>query len=232
MRAIGVVLLLAAAITVLWTVTVFSQEKPEEAKTVKLPEPKLKGKVSLEEAIKKRRCVRKYADKAIELSHLSQLLWAAGGITGERDWFRAAPSAGGLHPLDFYAVAGKGTVTGLEEGVWHYSPKKNALTLLKKGDQRKALQDGALGQGQIGSARVVVAVTVEYARTTRKYGDRGKRYALMDAGFAAENLFLQVQALDLAACVVGAFKDEKVSKVLGLPKEHEPLLLLTIGRPE
>ena len=78
---------------------VFSQEKPEEpekAKVVNLPKPEVKGKISLEEAIKKRRCVRSYKDKALSLKQLSQLLWSADGITGARGYQRAAPSAGGL----------------------------------------------------------------------------------------------------------------------------------------
>jgi SagB-type dehydrogenase family enzyme len=212
----------------------FSQEekKGEEEKVAKLPKPKEKGKMSLEEAIKKRRCVRKYKDKALELSQLSQLLWAANGVTGKKSYYRAAPSAGALHPLDFYAVVGKDSVTGLDEGVWHYNPEKHSVTLVAKGDKRQELQNASLKQRQVGTAEVVICVTIEYKRTTRKYGDRGKKYAHMDVGFACENLFLQVQTLDLAACVVGAFTDSEVTKVLSLPKKHEPVLLLTIGHPE
>ncbi len=236
MRRISLIcLLLTLIIAVAGSLCVqvaFSQEKPEDAKVVELPKPKLKGKVSLEEAIKKRRCVRSYKDKALSLEQLSQLLWAADGITGKRSWQRAAPSAGGLHPLDFYAVVGEGSVTGLDDGVWHYNPGKHSITLLTGGDRREALRKASLGQKQVANAEVVIVITIEYKRTTRKYGDRGRSYALMDAGFAAENLFLQVQTLDMAACVVGAFTDDEVSKVLKLPKEHEPALLLTIGYPK
>ena len=203
--------------------------RPEETKSVKLPQPKLKGTMSLEEAIKKRRCVRSYKDKALTLEQLSQLLWSADGITGESNYQRAAPSAGGLHPLDFYVVAGSGSVKGLKEGVWHYEPKKHEISLIKAGDWRGELEKASLGQKQVGTAELVIVVTVEYERTTRKYGNRGNRYALMDAGFACENTFLQVQSLGLAACVVGAFHDDKVRNVLNLPEKHEPLILLTIG---
>jgi len=208
-------------------------EAPESSRSaVELPPPSLKGAVSLEEAIRSRRCVRQYADRALSLAQLSQLLWSANGVTGRNHRFRAAPSAGALHPLDFYAVVGQGSVEGLEAGVWHYRPADHEIDRVKEGDDREALARAALGQRQVGTAKVVVVVTVEYARSTGKYGDRGRRYALMDAGFAAENFFLQVQTLGLAACVVGAFRDEQVAELLGLPKAHEPILLLTVGHPK
>jgi SagB-type dehydrogenase family enzyme len=231
-------ILLAAGIVVVglvWMQCSFSQDEPKETekKTVKLPKPKEKGEMSVEEAIKRRRCVRSYKDKAMSLEQLSQLLWSANGITGNKSYYRAAPSAGGLHPLDFYAVVGKDTVTGLDAGVWHYDPEKHRLTLLTEGDKREALKNAALGQKQIGTARVDIMVTIEFERTTKKYGERGKqRYAYMDCGFACENVFLQTQSLGLSMCVVGAFHDDKVAAALSLPEKHEPALLLTIGYPE
>jgi SagB-type dehydrogenase family enzyme len=207
-----------------------SQEEPEEAKTVKLPAPKLKGEMSVEEAIKQRRCVRSYKDKALTLETLSQLLWSADGRTGEERHQRAAPSAGGKHPLDLYVVAGEGSVESLEAGIWHYEALEHSITLAGKGDKRETLENAA--PGQIGSAKIDIVVTIEFARTTGKYGERGRRYAYMDCGFACENVFLEVQALGLSMCVVGAFNDDKVTEALGLPKEHEPALILTIGYPE
>jgi len=204
---------------------------PAAAPRVELPEPVRKGTISLEEAIQKRRSVRQYAERALTLAQLSQLLWSANGVTGENSRFRAAPSAGALHPLDFYAVVGQGMVEGLEAGVWHYEPADHALTRVLEGDNRQALARAALGQRQIVTASVVIVVTAEYARSTGKYSERGQRYALMDAGFAAENLCLQVQTLNLAVCIVGAFRDAAVTETLRLPKAHEPLLFLTVGHP-
>lgn len=227
-----VVLVVASLLTMRLAFPQDKPEKPREVKVVQLPGPKLKGKMSLEEAIKKRRCVRRYKEKPLSLAQLSQLLWAANGVTGKKSYYRAAPSAGALHPLDFYVVVGKGSVKGLDEGVWHYNPPRHTIDRVTEGDLRGGLQNAALRQKQVGTAQVVIVVTVEYRRTTKKYGDRGNRYAIMDAGFASENLFLQVQTLGLAACVVGAFRDAQVSKLLNLPKTHEPLLLLTIGYPQ
>jgi SagB-type dehydrogenase family enzyme len=206
--------------------------QPGSPTTVKLPSPRLTGDVSLEACIQKRRCVRDYQDKALTLAQLGQLLWAANGVTGKNSRFRAAPSAGALHPLDFYAVVGEKSVTGLAAGVWHYEPAEHAIKLGAQGDRRDALAKAALKQRQITHAEVVIVETVETGRTTKKYGARGHNYALMDAGFAAENIFLQVQALGLSMCVVGAFRDGPVQEVLECPREHVPLLFLTIGYPE
>ena len=73
---------------------------------IKLPSPQLKGKVSLEETILRRRSVRRYRREPLDLSQLSQILWSAQGITGTRQ-FRAAPSAGATYPLEIYVVIGK-----------------------------------------------------------------------------------------------------------------------------
>lgn len=209
-----------------------NQKRAEKSGTVRLPGPERKGSISLEEAIQMRRCVRRFADKPLSLAQVSQLLWAANGVTGRDHRFRAAPSAGALHPLDFYVVAGQDSVTGLEAGVWHYRVKKHELSLVAPGDLREALSGASLRQKHIKSAEINIVITVEYARSTKKYGSRGKRYAILDAGFAAENLFLQVQSLGLATCVVGAFKDAEVAEALKLPPEHEPMLILTTGFPE
>ena len=194
-------------------------------------EPRLEGEISLEEAIEQRRSIRTYRDKALGLEAVSQLLWSANGKTGERDHQRAAPSAGGLHPLDFYVVAGEGSVQGLKPGVWHYEPLEHSLTFLTEGDKRDSLMQASLGQRQVGTAEIDLVVTIEFSRTTKKYGERGRRYAYMDCGFACENVFLQAQTLGLAMCPIGAFNGQKVSEILGLPKTHEPALILSIGYP-
>jgi len=70
------------------------------AKMIKLPQPNYQG-ITLEEAIKKRRSVRSYSKKALTLPQVSQLLFAAQGITGSiyGHELRAAPSAGALYPI-------------------------------------------------------------------------------------------------------------------------------------
>lgn len=76
-----------------------------------------------------------------------------------------------------------------------------------------------------------IVITAVYERTTNRYGERGRRYVHMEAGHAAENLYLQSESLNLGMVVVGAFDDSKVQNVLNLPKDHEPLYIIPVGRP-
>jgi len=233
MRGPGViaVAVLTAALGASPALDATAEEDQEEMAPTRLPAPSFEGGVSVERALARRRSVRSYEDRALDLGQISQLLWSAGGQTGARSWQRAAPSAGGLHPLDLYLVVGQGSVEGLAAGVWHYEPLDHALSLVAPGDRRPELMGAAHGQQQVGGAEVDVVVTIEFRRTTRKYGERGRRYAFMDCGFACENLFLQAQALGLALCPVGAFRDAEVATALDLPEAHEPAMILTIGHP-
>ncbi|TFH59527.1 MAG: SagB/ThcOx family dehydrogenase, partial [Candidatus Zixiibacteriota bacterium] len=98
--------------------SVNGEDKTAQAATIKLPAPRLTSSTSVEEAISKRRSVRQYQDSALSLSELSQLLWAAQGITDTARGLRAAPSAGALYPLEVYAVVGN--VTGIAPGIYKY----------------------------------------------------------------------------------------------------------------
>ncbi len=145
-------------------------EAANEIKKIKLPPPIVKGKISLEEAIKKRRSERDFQDRALSLKQVSQILWAAQGITEERGFKRAAPSAGALYPLELYLVVKK--VEELEAGVYHYHPTNHALDLMLRGNCQMALAKACLGQMFIAGAPVSVVIAAEYERTTAKYGKR------------------------------------------------------------
>lgn len=111
--------------------------------TVALPSPRTKGEVSLEHCLLKRRSVRNYRNTALSLADISQLLWAAQGMTAE-GYLRTAPSAGALYPLEIYLAAGN--VDGLSPGLYHYQPERHGLVLVKPGDLRCELARAALGQ--------------------------------------------------------------------------------------
>ncbi len=78
---------------------------------------------------------------------------------------------------------------------------------------------------------MVFCIAAVYQRTTKKYGRRGIRYVHMEAGHAAQNLCLQAVALGLGGVTVGAFDDQQVKEILGLPSDHHPLYLIPVGRP-
>ena len=199
----------------------------EEPSIVKLPQPKYDSQFSLEKAVLKRRSIRSYAGKALALDDISQLLWAAQGITYASS-LRTAPSAGATYPLQIYLVAG--SVTDLSPGIYKYDNQAHALTLLANGDQREELAEAALGQSWVVESAMSIVITAVYERTTRRYGERGERYVHMEAGHVSQNIYLQAAALGLGTVAVGAFDDASVIRLLRLLPSEEPLYIMPVGK--
>jgi SagB-type dehydrogenase family enzyme len=205
-----------------------TQKMPEHAsEKIKLPEPKYIGVISVEEALMKRRSVRAFKEGPVMLAELSQLMWAAQGMADQRG-LRTAPSAGALYPLELYVVAGN--VTGLPPGVYKYGRERHELLSLAKGDRRNDLCNAALGQSSIRRAALVLVLSGVYERTTAKYGERGIRYVHMEAGHAAQNVYLQTVSLGLGTVVIGAFQDEEVKRLLKMGDRESPLYIMPVGK--
>ena len=102
---------------------------------------------------------------------------------------------------------------------------------IRDGDRRDELASAALGQSWMRQAPVSLVIGAIYQRTTGKYGERGRRYVHMEVGHAAQNVYLQAAALTLGTTIVGAFQDDKLKSVMGLPDSVEPLAILPIGHP-
>ena len=195
----------------------------EEREMTQLSKPVLRGKISVEEALTRRRSVREFAPKALSEQELSQLLWAAQGITGAAG-LRTAPSAGALYPIELYVA----TATGF----YQYDPPAHRLSRRSTQDLRAAICHAALNQEAILQGAAVFVIAAVFARTERKYGAmRTPRYVHMEAGHVAQNLLLQAVGLGLGAVPIGAFYDSEVRKVLTLPSGHEPLYLIPVGHP-
>jgi len=193
---------------------------------IHLPAPKMSGTVSFEEAVVNRRSVREYATTPLEISEISQLLWAAQGLT-DPSGFRAAPSAGALYPLEIYIACGN--VTGLSAGVYQYLPESHALDRVIGRDVREDLYRSALQQPSVRDAAAVIIIAADYNRTTKKYGERGIRYVHMEAGHTSENIYLQAYTLGIGTVAIGAFDDNGITSVLGLPHNQTPLYLMPVG---
>jgi SagB-type dehydrogenase family enzyme len=187
------------------------------------------GTMSVAEAINRRRTVRSFSTKELELNLFSQLLWSAQGITDDRELKRAAPSAGALFPMEIYAAVGDNCVPGLKTGVYRYLPEGHSVKTVLFEDVRQDLARASLFQMWMSHAPLNVVIMAEYDRITGKYGRRGVRYAWIEAGHIAQNIFLQAEALGLRAGIVGAFRDEEIGTVLGTPRTHEPLLIIPVG---
>jgi len=194
---------------------------------IKLPKPEYNSDVSLEQSLVKRRSVRNYTGEPLTLKEVSQLLWAAQGTTSDRG-FRTAPSAGALYPLEVYLIVGD--VQDLAVGIYLYKPKKHELVMMEGKDVRQQLTGAALGQSSVKNGAIDLVFTAVYQKTTVKYGDRGIKYVHMEIGHAAQNVCLQATAMELGVVTIGAFNDQKVSKILNLPKDEEPLYIIPVGK--
>lgn len=199
----------------------------EDGMKITLPEPKYDSETSIEEAILNRRSIRDYTGQPLTLQDVSQLLWAVQGIT-DPSGFRAAPSAGATHPLEIYIVVGD--VEGVAGGIYRYKPHQHELVKVLDGEHREALANAALNQQFITEAPLNIVITAIYERTTNRYGERGIRYVHMEAGHAAQNVYLQAVALKLGTVVIGAFNDEQVANILALPGNEVPLYIMPVGR--
>lgn len=194
-----------------------SEEAP-----VPLPEPDIKGTVPLEEALSRRRSVRSFSSKELGREQVSQLLWACQGVTGSGGR-RTAPSAGGLYALE--------TLLADKSGLYRYVPESHSLEKLAGEDFRARLSAAALGQGSVGKAPASIILAGSPARLQRKYRGRSERYALMEAGHAAQNVLLQAAALGLGAVPVGAFDDAGLAGLLPLSEGFRPYYIIPVGHP-
>jgi SagB-type dehydrogenase family enzyme len=194
-----------------------------EGNEVALPAPATTGRMSVEQALALRRSVRQFAAKELTIQQISQLAWAAQGITDPQRGFRTAPSAGALYPLEVYLVK--------RDGAFHYLPRGHKLAQRSPKDLRAPLAQAALGQSAVGEAPLDIVITAVYERTRVKYGARAERYVHIEAGHVGQNIHLQAVALGLRSVSIGAFDDDQVAKLLGLPAEERPLYIIPVGYP-
>ena len=119
----------------------------------------------------------------------------------------------------------------LPAGVYQYLPHTHQLKRISKEDKRSELASAALDQEYVENNAVVLVFSAVENRTTSKYGRRGIRYIHMEAGHAAQNVFLQAVSLGLGTVVVGAFDDDRVQQIMEMPEGENPLYLMPVGKP-
>jgi SagB-type dehydrogenase family enzyme len=199
-----------------------------EADIIQLPAPIYQSNTSFEEALQKRRSVRDYIKESLSLFEISQILWAAQGITDNTYGLRTAPSAGALYPIELYLVAVN--VTELTEGIYKYDPRKHTLKNTTEGDKRIEISNAALSQDAIEHSSAIVLITAIYERTSVKYGKRAERYVNIEVGHVGQNIYLQAVSLGLGTVMIGAFKDDALKKALNLSVNEFPLAIYPIGK--
>lgn len=196
-----------------------------------LPEPVLEGNLSLEETINNRRSVRNFTRESLILSDVSQVLWAAQGITDLENNLRAAPSAGATYPLELYILVGENGVDGLEAGLYHYLPFSHSLEKLLEGDLRQKLYESCNNQEAVLNAPVSIIITGLVQRTQDRYldPDISSKYMHMEAGHAGQNIYLQSTALGLGTVSIGAINQVLMRDLLKSGQDEEALYVFPIG---
>ena len=142
------------------------------------------------------------------------------------------PSAGALYPLDIYVLAC--TVKSLESGLYHYNVRDHALEELKQGDFLQSIIPLIQNSNNfwLKQAGLILFVTATFRRNQMKYGERGYRGVLLDAGHLAQNIQLAATGLGLGACVLMGCMDDPVNDFLGVDGVEESVLYaISIGRP-
>jgi SagB-type dehydrogenase family enzyme len=204
-----------------------SQPEIADGDLLELPRPEFDSQTSIEEALLERQSIRDYSRAPLSITEISQLFWAAQGIT-RPGGYRTAPSAGALYPLELYLVCGE--VDQLSAGVYRYHPAGHKLELVLAGDVRRQLSAAALNQESVYKAPAVILISAVYERTTGKYGQRGIQYVHMEVGSVAENVYLQAQSLGLGTVFIGAFHDDQVRKVISIDQAEIPMAIMPVGK--
>ncbi|MCC7573173.1 MAG: SagB/ThcOx family dehydrogenase [Candidatus Methanofastidiosum sp.] len=197
---------------------------------IKLNDP-IDGEESLESILYKRKSVRSFKSSRISFQQLSNLLFATYGVRNNGP-YKTVPSAGALYPLAIYIAIGKESLEEINAGVYRYVPITNCLELVKEGDTRRSIAINCLGQAFISKAPISIIISANFERMKYKYGNRGIRYTIMEAGHSCQNLELSAISLGLASCPVGAFSDNEIIKTTGLSSYEIPLYVVPIGYEE
>lgn len=217
--AVACAALLGSAGCAASTAPVATEPRPGYSAATALPAPSDLGSATLADALAARRSVREFGDLPLSTQEVSDLLWAAQGVTSEAGG-RTAPSAGALYPLEVYVVT--------EGQVLHYRPDGHRIEARDSSTVRVAVAD-AVGQDSAREAPAVVVISGVVARVEPKYGGRAERYVLLEAGHAAQNLLLAATALGLGGVPIGAFGDDALARALDLPAGEETLYAIPMG---
>lgn len=191
----------------------------------------------LDKLLARRRTIREFSDESVPLATLALLLERAAGVTGEmssadhpeiRQPVRAHPSGGALYPMEIYVAAF--AVDQLPAGIYHFHAPQHCLERVREGSFREDFERNLWIAGERLQAPVLLVLTGRWNLALRKYGERGYRILLLDAGHLMQNLLLTATALNLATCPLAGFHDEGVAKLLAVDaREEPPLYVLALG---
>lgn len=208
--------------------------------TIKLPNPNLNlTNMNVFDVIKNRRSIRSFSNQHISQEELSTILFYSGGVTGEYRQTEgkpqmnlyAYPSAGGLRPLHMYVFITN--VDNINSGIYYYNPIENSLKVIKYGFTSNDFKEITGSANLAHNASFVIYILGMVYLTGYKYGDRGYRFMLLEAGHLAQNLYLTSTAIGAGAVASGGFLDGEILELLNLGDTDMFVLYeVIVGKPD
>ncbi len=221
MKNIFLFLVLFAACTNICFSQVRRDGSSQIPSVVRLPEPKQNGQISLEQALQNRRSVRQFTDVPLTLEQISQLCWAAQGITEPNRGLRTAPSAGALYPIELYVV--------LPDGLFLYNPAKHELSLVAAGDLRNSVFNSSFNQRVVQKSPCTFIIAGDVKKIEARYRSRGAKFTYFEVGHIAQNIQLQAVTLGLGSVPIGVIDEKTIAQICKMPQGLEVMYLISVG---
>jgi SagB-type dehydrogenase family enzyme len=189
-------------------------------RSLNLPEPQALTS-TLTEALRNRRSSKEFSGASMSKEEVSTLLYHALGANRSMPSANSAeatfrlrpyPAAGTMFPVEFYPVFLR--VEDASRAVTHPNPSSNTGTLLRSAVAHTELEAALGDTPALRSAALLIVQTVVMKRITQKYRERGYRFALLEAGLAAQNICLVASAMGLGSLVWGGFFDRTLDELI------------------
>ncbi|MBN2051640.1 MAG: nitroreductase family protein [Spirochaetales bacterium] len=198
-----------------------------EKSIITLPEPQKDLTFPLMKALEKRRTLRRWKDTSLSMQELSNLLWAACGITKEKQGKikskRTAPSACNSQEIRVYVL--------LKEGAFFYDEEQHALIEIVPKDIREHV--GTQKMMKTAPVGLVFVADLSRMRSPLFRSEEAQRFcAWVDTGYISQNIYLYCAAANLATAALALIKRDKLHSQMNL-QEHEKIVLTqVVGHPE
>ncbi len=189
-------------------------------RTVRLPEPKTSGGMPLMDALRLRESLRSFDTKQLTDQQLSDLLWAAFGVSRTESGLRTAPSARNWQDIDIYVV--------MELGWYLYDHTEHAL--VRKGTEDLRAYTGT--QAFVATAPVNLVFVSDHTRMGEGVDEETRSfYASNHAGYISQNVYLYCASEGLATVVRGLIDRDRIREVLRLGDHQQVIFAQTVGYP-
>ena len=208
-----------------------SANAQDDLAPITLNAPDLNRPASLMQAFSKRASNTNYADRALSLQDMSDLLWAANGFNRPAEKKRTAPSALNFQDIDIYVF--------LAEGAYFYDAEASVLKPVAKGDFRAEIVPQLPPKDMPHPPALLVLVS-DLARHTRNPSEPGKakaatidagtlKTAALDAGIVSQNISIFCAGVGMVTRCRASLNTEKLKGILNLSDAQLPILNHPVG---